>query len=257
MIEKLKSKKKTAVREYREEFKICSYDVDFANRAKPLAILNYMQEAAGCHAARLGVAVTDLMAKKLTWVLSRYHLKFFHFPGWGDWITVHTWPSAKQELFALRDFELRDQEENLVVRATSSWLLLNLETRRPAPLQTNLPHLIETGQRALPDDFQPLPTIEKPEIELPFRVRMADLDLNNHVNHTVYIQWALESVPQEMLRRGRVTELEVAYRAEAFYGDTVLSRCQMVSDGKAPEFHHQLVKENGRELCRLVTRWEL
>jgi acyl-CoA thioesterase FadM len=53
-------------------------------------------------------------------------------------------------------------------------------------------------------------------------------------------------------------ELEVSYRAEAFYGDEVLSAAQRVPGGDAgPVFLHQILDAaTGTELARLRTRWE-
>jgi len=87
---------------------------------------------------------------------------------------------------------------------------------------------------------------------------MGHLDWNRHVNNAVYIQWALESVPPDLLMSRRPMELEVSYRAEAFYGDEVLSAAQRVPEGESAEaaFLHQILNAaTGVELARLRTRW--
>jgi medium-chain acyl-[acyl-carrier-protein] hydrolase len=94
---------------------------------------------------------------------------------------------------------------------------------------------------------------------------MSHLDLNKHVNNVVYIQWALEAVPEDVLTRRRPVELEVSYRAEAFYGDAVLSRAgadpgaatSPAGSTSGPVFLHQIVNaRTGAELTRLRTGWE-
>jgi hypothetical protein len=53
-----------------------------------------------------------------------------------------------------------------------------------------------------------------------------------------------------------LVDLEIAYRAEIFYGETVMARCRRLPGEGAPAFLHQLVRgEDGVELTRLVTRW--
>ena len=84
------------------------------------------------------------------------------------------------------------------------------------------------------------------------------VDLNRHVNNTVYVQWALEAAPEDVLMRGRPVEVEVSYRAEALYGDTVLSRAAALPGGPepGPVFLHQVANAaTGAELTRLRTRW--
>ena len=182
-------------------FQIRSYEVDFQRKVQPVTLLNYLQDVASEHAKGLGLSVTDLYPRNFTWVLSRYHIKIERYPLWGESIKVETWPSGRQRLLAIRDFEATDEKGDTLVLATSSWILINLQNKRPLRLDDSLPEYPVLDRRTIEDDFKPLPVLEKTDIELPFRVRMSDLDLNTHVNHTVYIQWALETVPQEILQK--------------------------------------------------------
>jgi medium-chain acyl-[acyl-carrier-protein] hydrolase len=85
---------------------------------------------------------------------------------------------------------------------------------------------------------------------------MQDIDINNHVNHAVYIQWALETVPEDILRAARPTDIEVAYKGEAFYGDEVVSKSQRFDNETGPTFFHGIFqKTSGVELTRLRTVW--
>jgi medium-chain acyl-[acyl-carrier-protein] hydrolase len=104
------------------------------------------------------------------------------------------------------------------------------------------------------DSFTSLPVPDGFDCELPFRVRHSDLDINRHVNNTVYVDWALETLPKEVIGRIRPATIEVSYRAEANYGDRVLSRSQY--DGATNNSRHQLVRESdGKELARLRVAW--
>ena len=74
----------------------------------------------------------------------------------------------------------------------------------------------------------PCPFHPAREAELRFRVESVHIDWNRHVNNAIYVQWALEAVPAEVLRKSRPVELEISYRSEAFYGEEVLSVVQAV-----------------------------
>ncbi len=238
-----------------KEFRIRSYEVDFRGRVSPVALLNYLQDAAAEHAYRLGVSVTVLQSQGLTWVLSRYHLKLFHTPGVGEVLRVRTWPSKRDQRFACREFELHDRKDNLVALATSSWAVLDLATRRPVCLDSSLPPYLLDFRRAVEDEFVSLPRLELAERELPFRVRLMDMDLNRHVNNAVYAGWALELVPMHMMESCQLEEIEISFRAEARYGDSIISRCGISDAGSG--FLHQIVDmRDGRELTRLKTVWK-
>jgi acyl-ACP thioesterase len=243
---------------YVKDFELHAYETDFDGKAQPLALLNYLQDIAGEHAAKLGFGFFDLSAKGLMWVLSRYHVRILHYPAWswGARLRVTTWPSGHHGVFAMRDFEMTDAEGRPLAVATSSWIMVNLKTKQPARVEDHIDGRVAVPRRALDDAFPALPACESPERDQEFRVLFKDLDLNRHVNHAVYIQWALETVPPEILKTKRPVAIEVAYKAEAFYGDAVLSRLQAGSAEGGPCFVHGIFhKASGAELTRLRTRW--
>jgi len=243
---------------YVKDFEIHPYETDVEGKAQPLALLNYLQDVAGEHASKLGFGFHDMAAKGLMWVLSRYHVQFLGYPEWtwGARVRVTTWPSGHHGIFALREFEMADAEGRTLALATSSWIMLDLRTKQPVRVEEHLAGRIILPKRAVDDAFLPLPACEGAERERELQVLFKDLDLNRHVNHVVYIQWALETVPAEILKSKRPVDLEVAYKAEAFYGDAVLSRIRAESADPGPSFLHGIFhKDGGAELTRLRTRW--
>ena len=239
---------------YTTEYRVRSYEIDVRGLARPLTILNYLQDAAGEHAARLGVSVPVLLAKQLTWVLSRYHVRFHSVLPVHSVVHLKTWPSAREGRFALRDFELTDDAGNPVVSATSSWMLIDLTSRRPVRIDEHLSDLPNVPRRMIHDTFASLPVPDEFDTELPFRVRHSDLDINRHVNNTVYVDWALETLPKAVIGQVSPKAIEVSYRAEANYGDRILSRSQY--EGEGGTSLHQLLREaDGRELARLRVEW--
>lgn len=242
---------------FEKTFPIRSYEVDFTGRVRPATLLNFLQEAAGDHARVLGVAVRDLMRHGLTWVLSRTHLRCFGTAHSREEILVRTWPSLREGRFTCREFELFGTDGRPVALATCSFAVLDLATRRPIAIDERLPQYPLLLKRALKDNFATLPRLDQADREQTFRVGMGDLDINGHANNVVYAGWALETVPFEVARTCRLVDLEIAYRAEVLYGETVISRCRRIGEGEKPEFLHQLVRrEDGMELTRLVSRWE-
>ena len=241
---------------YQKQFQIRSYEVDARGKIKLATMLNYLQEIASEHAARLGASMVDLFPRNLTWVLSRYHIEIFDYPSWGQIVQINTWPSAKINLFALREFEILNENNEKLALATSSWMLLDFKKKQPVRPEEHLNKYPHRAERAIADDFDPIPKIEKADLELPFRVRISDLDINQHVNHVSYIEWALETLPADILKQHQPIKLEIAFRGEAFYGDRVLSRTQLLENDQQPSFLHQIVREkDNKELTRLRSKW--
>ena len=243
-------------KDYSKQYQVRAYEADFRGTVRPVTILDYLQDAASEHSATTGISVRDLRRKNMTWVLSRYHIRFLRYPGVGEVVRARTWRSAVEGLFALREFEITDTEDNPLVLATSSWVIMSLETKRPVRIESVVTDLPILNSRALADDFKSLPRLEDWDMEQTFTVRPSDLDMNRHVNHAVYVGWALETVPDEIFGGFNASEIEISYRAEAFRGDTVVARTKRIEGENSPLFLHQVLNEkDGRELTRLKTAW--
>ncbi len=237
-------------------FQVRYHELDNHGNVQPVTLLNWMQDVAGMHARKLGVSVVDLRKMGLTWVISRIHLLVERYPRAGNSVLVRTWPASREGMFSCREFVLTDDQGNPVGRATTSWAVVNIATRRPVRLNGHLPDYPLLPERALEDDFASLPHFPADGArELDFRVLRSDLDTNQHVNNTVYAGWALEAVPDEVAA-GYLSELEIAFRAEALYGDSIVSRCAVVEAGEESLCLHQIVNSrDNKELARLRTRW--
>jgi acyl-ACP thioesterase len=242
---------------FEKEFPVLFHELGHNGCLGPVTLLNFMQTSASLHAAQLGVSAADLRPRGLTWVISRIHLVIDRYPRARESVLLTTWPALREGFFTNREFELRDANGRPIGRASTSWALIGIASRRPVRLEGNLPPYPLLPRRALDDCFESLPHFQAGEFsESTFRVLRGDLDLNNHVNNTVYAGWALETVPDE-IATGDLTELEIAFRAEVLYGDRVISRCSVEEAGLTPLCLHQIVNQrDGRELARLRTRWK-
>ncbi|MBW4056243.1 MAG: acyl-ACP thioesterase [Proteobacteria bacterium] len=237
-----------------KDYEVQYHEIDQRGFARPLALLNYLQSAAGEHATMLGVAVADLRKSGHTWVMSRLHLVMERYPRGADTIRIRTWPATRNTLFTVRDFELFDMDGALIGRATTSWAVLNLKTRRPVKLVSVLPMYPLNPERALNDTFSTLPFPERTEYELRLPVLRGDLDINRHVNNTVYAGWALETIPEDVDNSCRLAAIEIGFRSEVLYGDTIVARSATAAE---PGCYLHCIESagDGRELARLRTRW--
>jgi len=241
--------------EFVKKFAVRAVDLDLTGRLQPVIAVDYLLEAAADHAAALGVGVVDLFGKGLTWVLSRLHVKFARYPRWGETVTLRTWPSAQQPLYALREFVVSDAAGPAIL-ATTSWIVLDLKTKRPAKLTDHFPVYPLRSERAVADDFPPLPAPAREDVVREFPVFFSDLDINRHVTSTVYLQRALEAVPEDVLFNARPAAVEVNFRAEAFYGDGIVARTERLTGAENPTFLHRLSRAaDGREFTLLRTAW--
>jgi len=242
---------------HRDRFRVRSYETDPLGRLQVPILCKLLQEAATAHAAILGVAVDTLIENGVAWVLSSLHLEMQRWPTSDEYIVIETWPEAANRLFTERRFNVVDAAENSIGTASTLWLILDLERRRPVRLPAHVvERLGELGLGSEPRRFGDLVTPDPVDRELAFTVRRSDLDLAEHVNNTSYVEWAIEAVPDEVWSTCELAELEIQFVSECHQRQTVLSRSQPVDRGGDIEVRHQLMRhEDNSEVARAITLW--
>lgn len=243
---------------FSDMFKVRAYEAGPDGRVNIQSVCNYLQDAASSHAFLMGVAVDRLQEKNLTWVLSRLHIKMDKYPFWMNKIRIDTWPAIKDKYYAIRDFRMFDGKGREIGVASSSWMMIDTIQRRSVALPAFMDEFQnkEAG-RALDDPFEKLSEIKNAENEKYFNVRLADLDMNRHVNSVHYLSWGLETVPSEIWKDFKLTDVEINYRNECYYGDRIYSQIEKQIKSDSLVFIHQLFKEKDKkELTRLRTCWQ-
>lgn len=206
---------------YSIDHTITCYEADANKMMRPTAMLDLMQEAANVNASTLGFGYDEMMNSNTAWVLSRIHVKFNNTPKWRDEVNLKTWHKGVSKLFYLRDFILSDKEGNPMVLATTSWLIIDMNTRRlvrnsDLALSDTAMHAIET-----PADKVVVPVDIEPELVRKHPVTWSEIDTNGHVNNVKYAVWAIDAVKQEDIKERPLKELLINYDAEVMPGDVV------------------------------------
>jgi len=228
-----------------------SYLLDFRGRITIPMIGNYLLHAASSHASERGFGYSDMNERKAAWVLSRLALEMTDYPRISESITLYTWVDEVGKLFTERCFELQNSEGKPFGFARSIWAAIDLETRRPTPLD------IEGLSQYLCD--RPCP-IEKPgkitpvegEAEgIPYMVKYSDLDVNGHLNSIKYMEHLLDLFDIEMFREKEINRFEIAYQSEGRYGMPLTLHSHKV----APDKYNMAICHEEKAICRAAVSW--
>lgn len=232
--------------------------LDTRGLIKMVSIMNFLQDTASEHASHLGVSGFDLARQNAAWVIYRYHIEIHSHPGWLETVTMSTHRRAWKNLYEVREILMKTTgKKNPFITATTAWVMVNRKNQRPLRLDKHLPR----GMLASPlsrDPFpQPLQPFERVDFELFFKVRMHDLDLNDHVNNAIYVEWAVETLPREFLEKYRPGTVDVIFQKQAFYGDIIVSRTQITFQADLlPITVHTIEKKTDRGiLATLHVTW--
>ena len=214
------------------EFQVRSYECGPQGAATLASVCNYLQEAASMHAEKLGFSRSDFAAEgaNISWVLTRLRVRMARYPRWEEKVTVLTFPRGGRRITANRDFQLFVGGEQVGV-ATSEWMIIDLASRKIVAV----PEVVY----AMANDVRP-PVFEgepfsklrwscrETSADASFRARRGDIDLNGHVNNVHYVEWLVESLPEDT---SPVRDFEIVFKSETFAGDEVRSAAVEVEPG--------------------------
>jgi len=241
------------VKKYEKIYQIRTYETDKNKILRIPTLLNIFQEAADGSARELGLGMEFCLERGLAWVGSNYHIKINRLPKIHENIKIQTWPSAEKMLGAIRDFVVYDENGEVMITASSQWILIDFEKKRPLSLKNNLPQYQVIPERALDTDFAKIAEPESINCRREFTVRFDDIDINSHVNNAVYPLWASEAVDEEFRLTHEPKEIEIAFKKECRYGEKVEALTQMEGT-----LSTTIIKSmtDGRELARAKILWK-
>jgi medium-chain acyl-[acyl-carrier-protein] hydrolase len=207
---------------FEKTFNVTSYEIDFTGKMSVFGLFNRFQDLAGEHAEFLKVGYDLLRESNLAWILSRVKVKIFSLPKWEDKVLLATWPKGIDRLFALRDFSLVNEKGEVMALATSCWLLLDLDKKRPRkidglPINLTFPnaqHAINEvpDKISMPDDL--ITVFEKP-------IWLSDIDTNQHVNNAQYAKWISDCFTEAQYLNRRISSMQINFLEETKLGDKI------------------------------------
>jgi acyl-CoA thioesterase FadM len=158
----------------------------------------------------------------VAWILSRITARIERRPHYGDKLTVQTWPRGAEKLFAVRDCAILDEAGEILARARSNWLIVDLEKRRPLRPQLTMGRfplnegLDMVNERVI--SLEPREGLVKTGER---RALYSDIDYYGHVNNARYAQWIQDSVEPGLLEQAETLRLDIVYLQEIKLGETI------------------------------------
>lgn len=218
------------------------------------ALANLVQQAAGDDASTFALSSAQLFELGLGWVLSRQRMQIRKRPGPDQDLQVATWTSGRDRTAFFRDVVVSDGDGSPCLRATSAWILVDLNTLKPiAPPDWLLAAVPPPGPRTLTFETRTVPSLQTGQARsAPIRARRSDLDINGHVNNAHVLTWMLE--PLDLAEPTAVPhDLDIVFRAECRHGESYTALA--ADQGTGRWLHSLRDAETGRERARAASIW--
>lgn len=226
---------------YSEKFRLRISDYDKYDHLTPKTILDLFQDVAGKHADYIGVGYDEMIKKDLIWVLVRTKYEVINYPKLYSTVTVLTWPKKKGRLDFDREYEILDENGNLLIKGISKWVVVNFKTRRISSARDVNYSCDIFEKENFTEDFSKIEDFEMNNVQkYTTYTSFSDLDHNGHVNNINYARYMFDAL--KLKKEESIKKFEIDYLKE------------LQLDSKVDLFY---VKDNSTILCKGIKDEEL
>ncbi|KAG6548960.1 hypothetical protein Mapa_009728 [Marchantia paleacea] len=257
---------------FRERFVIRFSEVSTRGKISLETLAALLQEAATNHVLKMeyGFSPGKNMNGNIT-VTTRMHIEVDKYPEWRDLVEIDTWFQPEGKNSVRRDWIVKNvRTGESMAFATSTWVLMNSQTRRLCKMTEDLwqelePHMRSPAKWAMSEERRKESSTKIPKLgeEAALRIEGVvaserDCDMNQHVNNVRYLSWMIETVPEEVKRSHEVSKITIEYRQEANQGECVdtVADIEKTEHIDMTHFTHLTKKSSdGKEINRGRTVW--
>lgn len=240
-----------------EEQTVKSFQMGPDLRLKVTSIFELLQEAAGNHANYRKFGFQDMLKQGRFWVLSRIKIiSLKPLPKWTEKLVIETWVKSVEGATSERDFLIKNQRGEIVIKGSSLWYSLDIKQRKPL--------LLESFKKEAPvrNDLKAIENIERitsnnqADYSKNIKVSYSDLDAAQHVNNIRYISWALDSYPIDTFQNSRVNSLTVNFLSETKFNEEVEILTEELKEDNIIQFTTSVRHKNtGKTMCIIQSKW--
>ena len=228
------------------------FHVDFTGHIFMGVLGNHLLNAAGNHSQRRGWGIGALNESSHTWVLSRLSIEMTELPCQYEHIEIKTWVESVIKLFTNRNFAIQRPDGTPLGYARSTWAMIDMTTRKPCDLLSLydgdiLRYVVDEADNVCPIAGHGRFRFRNAEKVRSIHTYYSDVDINGHINSIKYIEHILDLFSRERFEQQSLRRLEIAYKAEAYMGDTLCFYQQPVSED---EMDIEVRKNDNETVCQ-------
>ena len=236
-----------------KEFDLRYFEMNKSAEASPITMLTLLQETAADHCYSAGHSLFSLMSENLGWVLLSGVMQMDYYPRYKEKIIIRTWISKYQAIRGIRENIIYDENYNVIGRAKGLWVFYDIEKRRPTKIHKDFKEKWLSSEEVCIEHniSNKIEAIDSAESMKEFKVNMYDMDTNKHVNNIRYLQWLMESIPEEILDNYHLYSIDGRFISEAQYGDVIVSltKSDNDKDSEGNSFVHTIHVKGDEKVC--------
>jgi len=201
-------------------YQLTSLDTDMYARLRLGHIVNLFVQSAMSANASIGFGFEDLRPQKLFWLFSRLTIEIYKPHMWQESGEVKTWLKKQEKFIYIRDFIVYDQDKQIIAKATSNWVPVDLETKRPKIVEGLHDTLFLKNKDALVNPPEKLFPVKEGET-FDLIARFFDMDLNKHVSSYRYTDWIMDTFSMDFHSKNYPKKFSINFLNESNAEETM------------------------------------
>lgn len=199
---------------------VTAHDIDTNCNATPTCIVKYMMEAVDRNMLCCKPTYQELMAKGLSFIVSRTAVEVLRPLKEYEQLTVQTWATESKNVSFPRSYVIKSGEET-VAKGLAIWALVDTNEHK---LIKGSDFSVESYGTGEPIEMG-IPTRFKLPADIPLtrcgekRVMYSDIDRNFHMNNTKYFDMLFDYIPNR--EKIFMSSCLMNYLGEAPYGSNI------------------------------------
>ena len=202
---------------FEHDFEIGLRDIENPNYLSNKSILAFFENIGSYHSDSINFGLNEIPTTHSSWILKR--------PMYGDKLHIVTWARDTEKFSTYRDYEVYNQDNELVIIGTSKWVLIDTTTGRLRPIPEEIIKLYNPDTKTVFPSEEALLTkltdSEHYDTVCNCTVGRSQIDLNNHMHNLYYLDMAYEALPEEVYKNNTFNFFEITYKKQIRLHDTV------------------------------------
>jgi medium-chain acyl-[acyl-carrier-protein] hydrolase len=234
---------------FEKQFNLRYFEMDQYGWASPTTILTLLEEAAADHCLSMELGLFDLFSQNIGWVLLSGYMQMERYPLYKEKITIKTWISKYTSIKGIRENIIYDEQGGIIGRAKGLWLFFDIKRRMPVRIFDD----IKEKWSCFPEESitydinKKIEAIDSAQYKKRFFVHRYDMDSNKHVNNLRYLQWLIETIPNEIMNDYYMHSIDGRFVGEAQFGHTIESLTEHENDEQ--KFIHTIRDLDSNQVC--------
>ncbi|MCT4615192.1 MAG: thioesterase [Marinifilaceae bacterium] len=243
-----------------KEFELRYFEMNKFGFASPTTVLTLLEETAADHCISINHSLYQLGEQNIGWVLISGYMQMYRYPKYKEKITIRTWLSKYTTIKGFRENIIYDEQNNIIGRAKGLWIFFDIERRRPTEIFSDIKDKWSHNKEESIDHniSQRIDAVLNSDLEIKFKVNRYDTDMIKHVNNIRYLQWVIESTPEEIVDNYYLYSIDGRFISEAHLGQTIISLTKNIEIETSDKSYIHSIKIEGtdKDCATAKTVWK-